>query len=121
MTTLVTIIQDGGGSRSTMSEPEPKHARCNEGTPRQHKRTQGRRLAVTDGKGHGSPRFQARPVLLRMVKDTPVRRAMKRREVSTSTSISAAGTFISDCTWNYVCRLHNYLCVTYKFISNSVT
>ena len=32
MTTLVTIIQDGGGSRCTMSEPEPKHAWHNEGT-----------------------------------------------------------------------------------------
>ena len=98
MTTLVTIIQDEGGSRCTMSEPELKRARCNEGTPRQHRRTQGRRLAVTDGKGCDSPRFQARPVSLRMVKDTLVRRAMKRKEDSTSTSINAAGTFISDCT-----------------------
>ena len=51
---------------------------------------------MTDGEGCGSPRLQARPVSLRMVKDTPVRRAMKRREVSTSTSISAAGTFIVE-------------------------
>ena len=95
MTTLITIIQDGGGSRCTMSELEPKRAQCNEGTPRRHRRTQGRQLAVTDGEGCSSPRFQARPVSLRMVKlkDTPVRRAMKRIEVSTSTSISAAGTF----------------------------
>ena len=55
MTTLVTIIQDGSGSRCTMSEPEPKCARCNEGTPRRHIRTQGRRLALrmakdTDGR-----------------------------------------------------------------------
>ena len=96
MTTLVMIIQDGGGSRCTMSEPEPKRAWCNEGTPRRYRRTHGRRLAVTDGKGCGSPRFQARPVSQQMVKDTPVRRAMKRREVSTSTSISAAGTFIVE-------------------------
>ena len=93
MTTLITIIQVGGGSRCTMSEPEPKRARCNEGTPRRHRRTQGRQLAVTDGEGCGSPRSQAHPVSLRMMKDTPVRRAMKRREVSTSTSISAAGMF----------------------------
>ena len=77
MTTLMTIIQDGGGSRCTMSEPEPKRARWDEGTPRRHRRTQGRRLAVTDGEGCGSPRFQARPVSLRMVKDSPVRRAIQ--------------------------------------------
>ena len=62
-----------------MSEPAPKRARLtDEGTPRRHRRSRGRRLAVTDGEG-SSPIFQARtrPVSLRMVKDSPVRRAIQ--------------------------------------------
>ena len=83
-----------------MSKPVPKRAwLTDEGTPRRHRRSRGRRLAVTDGEG-SSPRFQAsiHPVLLRMVKDSPV-----------------VQTFISDCmtcSWNQTCRLHN-LRVTY--------
>ena len=51
-----------------MSEPAPKRAWITEeGTPKRHRRSKGRRLAVTDGEG-SSPRFQAstRPVLLQM-------------------------------------------------------
>lgn len=62
-----------------MSEPAPKHAQLtNEGTPRRYRRSQGRRLAVRDGEGI-SPRFQAStcPVSLRMVKNSPVRRAIQ--------------------------------------------
>ena len=62
-----------------MSELVPKRARLtNEETPRCHKRSQGRQLAVTNGEGI-SPRFQARtrPVSLRMVKNSLVRRAIQ--------------------------------------------
>ena len=64
-----------------MTEPSPKRVRFdNEGTPRRHRRSTRRRLAVTahgDGEAYSSPTLVRRPLAFRMIRNSPVRRAIQ--------------------------------------------
>ena len=52
---------------------------ANQGTPRRHKRSTERRLAVTHGDGevHSSPTLVRQPLTFQMIRNSPVQRAIQ--------------------------------------------